>query len=120
MSRRGFIYSARLVSPLLPRRRVGLFPLSQVRRFASARQGGQCADDEEQRPARTLGNETCPGRQVGPPDGGERGEQCVLRRRMQRVVAERREVSDEDHGPDGAGKVLHDDRQRQCPKQTRD
>src|SRR5262249_25792536 len=39
-----------------------------------ARQGGQRADDEEQRPARALGDETRAGRQIGAPDGGERGE----------------------------------------------
>ena len=46
------------------------------------------------------------GRQIGAPDRGERGQQRELRRGVQRVLAQRREVGDEDHRADRAGEVL--------------
>ena len=71
-------------------------------------------------PAGRLGDKSRAGRQIGAADRGERGEQRVLRRRVQRVLAQRREIGDEDHRADRAGEVLRDDgegraRQRRSP-----
>ena len=51
----------------------------------------------------------CAGRQISAADGSQRGQQRILRRRVQRVLAERRQVSDEHHRADGAGEIFHDD-----------
>ena len=62
-----------------------------------------------------LGHEAGAGREQRAPGRGQRGQQRVLRRRVQRIAAQRREVGDEDHGADGAGEVLEDDGHRQRP-----
>src|SRR5665213_3410328 len=64
---------------------------------------------EKPSPAGPRGDETRPGRQVSAAERGQRGEKRILRRRMQRIAAQRRQVSDEDHGADGAGEILGDD-----------
>ena len=74
-----------------------------------ARQAGQRADREEPDPAGGVGDIAGAGRQIGAADRGERGQQRVLRRGVQRVAAQRRQIGDEDHRADGAGEVLDDD-----------
>ena len=56
-----------------------------------------------------------PARQIGAADRRQRGQQRELRRGVQRALAQRREVGDEDHGADRAGEVLRDDRGDQRP-----
>src|SRR5262245_46993781 len=64
----------------------------QPREQQEARDGGCGANRKKPEPADGFGDEACAGRQIGAADGGKRGEQRVLRRRVQRVVAQRRQI----------------------------
>src|SRR5579883_3210955 len=73
-----------------------------------ARQTGRRADGEKRRPPGRSSDEARSRREVGSAESGECREQRVLRGGMQRVAAQRREISDENHRADGAGEVLRD------------
>ena len=72
-----------------------------------ARQRHDRAEHEEPGPAGRFGDEARAGRQISAADRGERGQQRVLRRGVQRRLAQRREIGDEDHRADRAGEILH-------------
>ena len=79
-------------------------PCSQT---SSARPAGRPRRrQEEQRPAERLHGKSGPRGKQRAARRGERGQQRVLRRRVQRVAAQRRQVGDEDHRADGAGEIL--------------
>ena len=63
----------------------------------------------------TAARKPVPGRKQRAAGGGERRQQGVLRRRVQRIAAQRREVGDEDHRADGAGEILDHDGDGQRP-----
>src|SRR5438874_1707139 len=75
-------------------------------------EAGECdrgADHEEPEPAGRRRHVSSAGGEISGPERRQRGEQRVLRRRVQRVATEGREVGDEDHGADRTGELLGDD-----------
>lgn len=66
-------------------------------------------DQKEKWPTRRRRDKARRGREDCPADSGERGQQRKQRCRMASGAAECREIGDEDHRTNAAGKILRDD-----------
>src|SRR5829696_4672875 len=80
-----------------------------------ARHRDKSADEEEPYPSGRSGDKSGARREIGPADGGQRREQRVLRRGVQRALTQTRQIRDKDRSTDRAGEILGNDRGRQRP-----
>src|SRR5262249_8676877 len=90
-----------------------MLPSLQIDQQDEARNCRRCAEHEIADPARRVGHVSATCCEDSASECRQRGQQCILRGRVQRIVAQRGEIGDQRYRAERGGELLDGDRKGQ-------